>query len=120
MLAAHGRRSLALSVFDSAAAKKLLEGLWEGVNMSRRYHDFDNIYENRLHNALTGNQLLGHLACCGNGDGLKDDLQRSGVRYGRQSAYHTLEGEVVPLTVSSGFRPKAWGRNGCEGGSRDA
>ena len=88
--------------------------------MSRRHHDFDNVYENRLHNALTGNQLLGHLACCDNGGGLKDDLQRSGVRYGRQSAYHTLEGEVVPLTVSSGFRPKAWGRSGCEGGSRDA
>jgi hypothetical protein len=46
--------------------------------MSRRHHDFDNIYENRLHNALTGNQFLGHLACCSNGGGLKDDLQRSG------------------------------------------
>ena len=91
-----------------------------GLIMSRRYHDFDNVHENRLYNALTGNQLLGHLACCGNGGGLKVDLQRSGIRYGRQSAYYTLEGEVVPLTVSSGFRPKAWGRSGCEGGSRDA
>src|SRR5947208_6855037 len=90
-----------------------------GLIMSRRHHDFDNVYENRLHNALTRNQLLGHLACCDNGGGLKDDLQRSGVRYGRQSAYHILEGEVVPLTVSSSFRPKAWRRSGCEGGSRD-
>jgi hypothetical protein len=91
-----------------------------GLIMSRRHHDFDNVYENRLHNALTGNQLLGHLACCGNGDGLKDDLQRSGVRYGRQSVYHTLEGEVIPRTISSDFQPKAWGRSGCESGSRDA
>src|SRR5438105_2362231 len=121
MLAAYSYRSLALSAFDSAATKKLLEGSWGGgLIMSRRHHDFDNVYENRLHNALTGNQLLGHLACCGNGDGLKDDLQRSGVRYGRQSAYHTLESEVVPRTISNGFQPKAWGRSRCESESRDA
>src|SRR5436190_893378 len=108
MLTVYGRRFLVLSAFDSVATKKLLEGSWGGgLIMSRRFHDFDNVYENRLYNALTGNQLLGHLACCGNGGGLKIDLQRSGVRYGCQSAYHTLEGEVVPLTVSSGFRPKA-------------